>query len=72
MAIKIFPKLSKAEIEELHKKVPKPPRDFKINIWIKWKIDINQYNDFVWKQIKGSALDLRIKRITNYWKKVSN
>lgn len=51
-------KSSKAEIKILHKKIPKPPQDYEIIVWIKWKTDIDVYNDInVWNLTTGSALN---------------
>jgi hypothetical protein len=45
------------DIENLHQLMPKPPKA-NVDEWIDWKIKTDSYNNKVWKQINGTALDL--------------
>jgi hypothetical protein len=45
------------DIENLHQLMPKQPKT-NVDEWIEWKIKTDSYNNKVWNQINGSALDL--------------
>ncbi len=45
------------DIENLHQLMPKPPKA-NVDEWIEQKIKIDSYNNKVWEQINGTALDL--------------